>query len=135
MFEKIPALDYDNKAFWTSGKNNELRICHCPKCKTYQHPPLPVCPNCRHTEIEYIPVSGNAKVISFTINYQPWAADQIIPFVLAIVELEEQKGLWLMTNIVDCAPEDVVIDMEVSVRFENEEDIWLPVFRPKGKNE
>lgn len=131
MFEKNPALDPDNRAFWTSGKNNELRICHCPQCQTYQHPPLPVCPQCGHQEVEYKPVSGKAEVVSYTVNWQPWAPNQKVPFVLAVVELAEQKGLWLMTNIVDCEPEEVSIGMKVSVRFENQDDIWLPVFRPE----
>ena len=36
------------------------------------------------------------------------------------------------TNIVDCAPDDVSIGMDVEVRFIERGDALLPVFGPKG---
>jgi hypothetical protein len=47
------------------------------------------------------------------------------------VELPEQAGLRLTTNIVGCAPNDVEIGMPVEVTFETFEDIALPLFRPR----
>lgn len=131
MFEKIPGLDPDNRAFWTGGRDDELRICHCAACKLFQHPPRPMCPGCGSTEMDYVPVSGRGKIVSFSVNWQPWAPDQEVPFVLAMVELAEQPGLWLMTNIVNCDVDEVAIDMPVSVQFVNQGDIWLPVFAPE----
>lgn len=128
---KLPALDPDNRAFWTGGKSGKLHICFCRSCQNYQHPPLPVCPRCHDDAIEFRPVSGNAKVVSYSVNWQPWAANQDVPFLLAMVELEEQAGLWLMTNIVECAVETVHIDMPVVVDFVHQDDVWLPVFKPR----
>ncbi|MBV6305594.1 OB-fold domain-containing protein [Candidimonas humi] len=128
---KLPALDFDNQAFWTSGRTGSLRICFCAACGRYQHPPLPVCPNCGSLDVEHRPVSGQGEVITYTVNWQPWSTGQEVPFVLAIVELVEQKGLWLMTNIVQCPVEDVHIGMPVSIGFIHREDVWLPVFKPQ----
>jgi len=51
--------------------------------------------------------------------------------VVAIVELDEQPGLRLTTNIVHCAPDDVKIGMRVRVLFEDlGEDVYLPLFEP-----
>jgi uncharacterized OB-fold protein len=48
--------------------------------------------------------------------------------VLALIELEE--GVRMMSNIVDCAPEQVRIGLPVEVVFEDvTEEITLPKFR------
>jgi uncharacterized OB-fold protein len=50
------------------------------------------------------------------------------PYVAAIVQLEE--GPRMTTNIVDCAPSDVRVDMPVEVTFVDEGQYVLPRFRP-----
>ena len=53
------------------------------------------------------------------------------PYVVALVELDE--GVKMMTNIVDCDPQDVKIGMEVEVVFDDiTEDVTLPKFKPVG---
>jgi uncharacterized OB-fold protein len=69
-------------------------------------------------------------VATFSINHQPWVPGLKVPYTVAIVELVEQPGLRLTTNIVNCDPADVRIDMPVKVLFENVEDVWLPLFEP-----
>ena len=49
---------------------------------------------------------------------------------VAIVELPEQDGLRLTTNIVGCEPDDVRIGMPVQVTFEEYDGVWLPFFEP-----
>lgn len=126
---KLPALDPDNEAFWTSGQSGRLMITRCVQCRRYQHPPLPVCPECGD-DTRPEPVSGTGRVMTFSVNYQPWVPGQEVPFVLAVVELDEQEGLWIMSNIVDCAPDDVTIGMPVQVCFELQDDVWVPLFKP-----
>jgi uncharacterized protein len=53
-----------------------------------------------------------------------------VPYVIAIVELEEQPGPRLMTNIVGCPTGEVNIDMPVRVEFREQGDFYAPVFRP-----
>jgi uncharacterized OB-fold protein len=52
------------------------------------------------------------------------------PYVVALVELEEQPGLRLTTNIVGCQVDDVTIGMPVVVEFEDRGDVSLPQFGP-----
>ena len=66
---------------------------------------------------------------SFTINVQQWVPDQP-PYVYAIVELAEQDGLRLTTNVVRCAPADVHIGQAVRVAFVHRNDAYYPVFEP-----
>ena len=45
-----------------------------------------------------------------------------IPYILAVVELVEQPGLKLVTNIVDCDEEAVEVGMAVEVVFRQAEE-------------
>ena len=67
---------------------------------------------------------------TFTVNWQPWYPNLDPPYVVAIVELPEQEGLRLTTNIVGCEPDDVAIGMAVRVAFEEYDGVWLPFFEP-----
>ncbi len=126
----LPALDNHNRFFWTSGERGELRFLRCSSCGYYVHPPRPRCPACRGERLAPEAVSGSARVASFTVNHQAWTPGMEVPFVVAIVELPEQTGLRLTTNLVGCAPEQVRIGMSVRVVFERHEDVWLPYFEP-----
>ena len=48
--------------------------------------------------------------------------------MIAVVELEEQRGLRLLTNIVGCPVDEVAIDMRVEVEFLERGAAFLPVF-------
>jgi uncharacterized OB-fold protein len=50
--------------------------------------------------------------------------------VIGLVTIAEQDDVRLTTNLVDCAPDEVWIGMDVEVTFEPEQDVWLPLFRP-----
>ena len=67
---------------------------------------------------------------TYTVNWQAWYPNFDPPYVVAIVELPEQDGLRLTTNIVGCDPDDVEIGMDVEVVFEEYDGVWLPLFRP-----
>jgi uncharacterized OB-fold protein len=129
-FRVLPKLTARNAHFWQGGAEGELRFLRCKACGHYIHPPSPLCPECLSKEQEPAAVSGRATVWTYTLNHQPWVPAPDHPYAIAIVEIEEQPGLRLMTNIVNCAPEDVRIGMRVRVLFEEHEDVHVPVFEP-----
>jgi uncharacterized OB-fold protein len=126
----LPALNERNRFFWQAGEQGVLRFCRCGACGHYIHPAAPVCSQCRSRDVSPQPVSGRATVATYTINRQVWEPGLEAPYIVAIVELEEQAGLRLTTNIVGCPIGDVHIGMPVRVLFEHREDVWLPLFRP-----
>jgi uncharacterized OB-fold protein len=126
-FRVLPALDDTNTFFWTSGADGRLRFLRCGGCGYFLHPPGPRCPVCGGTEMAPEPVSGHGVLQTFTVNHQPWVGEAD-PYVIAIVELEEQDGLRLTTNIVRCPIDDVVIGMPVRVVFEDRDPVWFPLF-------
>ncbi|MFL2935826.1 MAG: Zn-ribbon domain-containing OB-fold protein [Myxococcota bacterium] len=127
----LPELDQDNTFFWTSGADGRLRFLQCGDCQNYVHPPRARCAICRGENLSPQAVSGRGTVLTFTINHQPWFPGMEVPFVVAIVELDEQPGLRLTTNIIECPPEEVYIGQSVRVVFEQKEDVWLPLFEPE----
>jgi uncharacterized OB-fold protein len=75
-------------------------------------------------------MSGRGHLYTFTVNEHRWAPSMPARYVIGNVELVEQPGLRLTTNIVGCDPEDVVIGMELAACFEHNGDIYLPLFTP-----
>jgi uncharacterized OB-fold protein len=69
-------------------------------------------------------------VHTYTINHQAFMPGPELPYVIAIVELPEQPGLRLTTNIVGVEPEQVAVGMTVEVTFEHHDDVWIPLFGP-----
>ena len=128
-FRVLPRLDEENTFFWTSGADGQLRFLRCSDCGYYIHPPLPQCPRCASKDIAPAVVSGKGTVHSFTINHQPWDGSTE-PWAIVLVELAEQEGLRLTSNMVNCANEDVRIGMPVRVAFEQHDDVYFPLFEP-----
>jgi uncharacterized OB-fold protein len=133
-FRILPQVGDRNRFFWESGADGKLRFLRCPHDGWYVHPPSPICPKCYRKDLVPEEVSGRAEVHTYTINHQAWMPFLDVPFILAIVELPEQQGLRLTTNIVGIGVDEVQVGMPVQVRFERHEDgdevVYIPIFEP-----
>ena len=133
-FRILPELTDRTAPFWQGGETGELRFHRCGPCGMRVHPPVPVCPACGSHEGAPQVVSGRARVVTFTTNYQAWMPGPELPYVVAIVEIVEDPRIRLTTNIIGCQPQDVRIGMPVAVVFEHHPDpggdIWIPLFTP-----
>jgi acetyl-CoA acetyltransferase/uncharacterized OB-fold protein len=128
----LPLLTPWNEWFWTAGADGRLLIQGCDDCGRLVHPPVPICPFCHSRATSPHAVSGRATVVGFTVNHQQWLPGFDPPYVIANVVLAEDPTAHLTTNIVGCDPGDVHIGQEVAVRFEQHDDVWLPLFEPTG---
>ena len=126
----LPELTPWTSWFWTSGEDGQLRIQGCTDCGTLVHPPAPICPTCRSRSSEPTTVSGRGTIVGYTVNQHQWLPDMEPPYAIAVVALAESADVRLTTNIVGCDPDDVHIGQQVSVRFEQYDDVWLPLFEP-----
>jgi uncharacterized OB-fold protein len=125
----LPPLDDVHRPFWTGGSDGRLLILRCEGCGRWVHPPVATCPACGGA-LRAEPVSGRATVFTYTVNHHPFNPAVPVPYVVAIVELEEQAGLRVVTNLVHCDVEDLAIGMPVRVAFEAHGDVFVPVFEP-----
>jgi uncharacterized OB-fold protein len=76
-------------------------------------------------------MSGLGILSSFTVNHYQWEMGMPPPYVVAIVELVEQAGLLLTTNLVECDHADVQIGMAVEACFARLDRWYVPLFRPR----
>ncbi|TPG36651.1 Zn-ribbon domain-containing OB-fold protein [Mycolicibacterium hodleri] len=137
-----PSPSAESHAFWTGGRNGELLITRCHGCGHFFHPPGPACWRCRSMDVAPEPVSGKATVAAYTVNRQKWIPGFEPPYVVAMVELDDEPDVRLITNVVDIpfhgGKFDVRVGLPVEVFFEDwtglsgEEDsrVWIPLFRP-----
>ena len=127
--EVTPATEW----FWTSGADGVLRIQGCADCGGWCTRPVPVCPGCAGRSWAPTAVSGRATVAGYTVNQHRWHPDLDPPYALAVVALAEDPEVRLTTAVVGCEPTEVRIGQAVSVRFEQHDDVWLPLFEPTGE--
>ena len=133
MGRVLPLLRDWNRFYWTSGEDGRLRFQHCPACDRLQHPAAPACRGCGGDELDVRAVSGRGVVQSHTTNVQQWSADRPLPYVAAVVAIDEDPHIRLTTNIVGCDPDAVQVGLPVRVVFEQVEDVHLPLFEPTGE--
>jgi uncharacterized OB-fold protein len=122
-------LTQTNRDFWTGGSDGALHIARCRRCATFLHPPAPVCWSCYSQDIGTAAVSGLGTVYSFTVNHQSWdRGTSGSVYAIAVVELDEQSGLRVLSNVVGCVPEMLHIGARVRVGFRPEGEMFIPVF-------
>ncbi|MCK9541433.1 MAG: OB-fold domain-containing protein [Novosphingobium sp.] len=127
----LPAITEMNNYFWKGGADGRLHILRCQgeDCRYWIHPYAGRCPSCGGADLAPEPVSGRATVAGFTVNHQPWIPGVPVPYVIAIVELEERADLRLMTNLPTIPIEDVHIGLPVKVCFEPAPGgVFVPLF-------
>ncbi|WP_076593840.1 Zn-ribbon domain-containing OB-fold protein [Herminiimonas arsenitoxidans] len=129
-FRPLPQLNELNTFFWTSGADGKLRMQRCQDCRKWLHPAGVNCPHCMSRNIAPEALSGLGTIAALTINHQPWLPGVEVPYAVAIVNLDEQKGLNLTTNIVGVPIAEIHIGQRVQVKFEHIEDVFLPLFTP-----
>jgi uncharacterized OB-fold protein len=130
-FRMLPTPDELNRAFWTGGANGQLLIQRCLDCRRWNHPPTSACPVCTG-QLQPEPVSGRGSVYTFTVNAHQYHPEVHPPNLIAIVQLDEQDDLRIMTNIIRCDPEALHCGLRVRVLFERYGDVFYPVFAPEG---
>ncbi|MFN7953106.1 MAG: OB-fold domain-containing protein [bacterium] len=132
-FRVLPAVDATNEHFWTSGARGVLAVLRCARCATWIHPPAPICPSCSSRELAPQATSGRGTLVSYTINHQPWIPGFDPPYVIALVELDDQPGLRITSNLIGCALDSIEIGLPVEVCFDEYEGVWIPLFRPRSE--
>ncbi|MEO3874641.1 Zn-ribbon domain-containing OB-fold protein [Nonomuraea sp. B12E4] len=129
----VPKPTPETQPFWDGTAAGELRIQRCQSCARHYFYPRPNCPHCGGEQVEWVRASGRATLYSYVINHRPAPGfEDEAPYAIAVVELEE--GVRMMTNIVGVpsTPENLPLDMELRVVFEQRGDVHVPLFEPAG---
>ena len=117
----LPNASWETRGYWEGAGRGEIVLQRCRACGTVQHKPRGVCATCLSGDIEHFVASGRGTVYTFTVTNQNMAKGfaEACPYVMAYVTLEE--GPRVLTNIVGCDPETVIIGMKVTADYATQE--------------
>jgi len=128
-----PAMaDATTLPWWQAASEHRLVVQRCVACGHTRLPPAPVCPECRSSESDWKQVPGRGEVYTYTIVHRPIAAGQALPYVIAVIALEDAGGVRMISNVVEVEPERLEIGMPVELVWEDmSPDLAIPRFRPR----
>lgn len=126
-----PIPDAVSGFYWAAADRGELAVLRCDACRRLHHPPEVGCPHCGATALHPEAVSGRGVVFASTAVRQAFdrAFLDAVPYVVALVELEEEAGVRILANVLGVAPEPVAIGTPVEAVFEHHDGWSLPQFR------
>jgi uncharacterized OB-fold protein len=129
-----PPIGPDSGPFWEATREGRLVVQWCDACDRGIFYPRSFCPYCGTSgTLSWRDASGEGTVYAVTVEQNPaatgaaWAGGQ--PYAVALIDLAE--GVRMLSNVVGCPPEDVVIGLPVTVTWEPLSDgRRLPQFTP-----
>lgn len=116
-----PVINRDTRFFWDGVDARELRIQRCGSCHQLRHPPGPMCPYCRSTDMDWVVASGRGIVYSHAVHHHPPLPGVELPHTVVLVELEE--GVRLLSEVAGMSHRDVQVGMPVEL-------VWKAVDGP-----
>lgn len=127
----VPTPNRDSVAYWDGLAQRELRILRCTVCGHWVHYPLACCPKCHSFSLEARAVSGKGYLYSYTIAHREFVTGLKPPYVVALVELDEQPGLRLLSNLINVAEPEIRLGLRLQATFEQiPSGQWLVYFEP-----
>ena len=129
-----PLADATTLPFWQAASEHRLVVQRCTGCGHTRLPPAPVCPSCRSADSDWKEVSGRGEVYTYTVVHRPVAAGQQVPFVIAVIALEDSGGVRMISNLVGVNPGHLAIGLPVELVWEDmSEGLSIARFRPANR--
>jgi len=109
-----PSWSRDSKYFWDGVAEHELRIQRRPD-GSLQHPPVPAVWKDKTETTDYVVSSGKGTVFSYVVHHAPKVPGRSVPFVIALVELDE--GVRMLGELRGVDADAVQIGMPVRATY------------------
>jgi uncharacterized protein len=116
----LPDLSDERTAeFFAGAARGELVIPRCDSCGRLVWYPERRCPTCGGESFTWTAVSGRGRLFSWTVVRRAFlpAFEEMVPFVTALVSLEEDPTVRVVSYVVDCEPDALAADMPVEAVF------------------
>jgi uncharacterized protein len=131
----VPAPDDVTRFYWEAAADHRLVLQRCRACQKMQYPPEICCVHCQAEEFDAAETTGRGVIYSYSVVDRPLHAGFLdaLPYVVALVELNDQPGLRILTNLIDVpAGTPLSCGLPVEVTFEERGSVTLPQFRLLG---
>lgn len=126
----LPRVTSETAPFWRGASDGRFLLRECHACGLAFFYPRAMCPDCLSADVDWTEAEGTGTIYAHTVSHRVkgWPEEDL-PLVHAFVELDE--GPRILTNVIECDPEDVTIGTRVQVTFEptNEDDVAIPLFK------
>ncbi len=101
-FEKFGKSGYVShtkvEAMLSYLENGQVPGTRCTKCRRLYFPPRTDCLGCRTSRVEWVPIEGACRLVTFTeVYFAPPAFQQETPYLLGVAELK--NGLRVFAPI------------------------------------
>ena len=109
------------KPFFDAANEERLCLQNCSACSRLQHPPAPVCAQCRSADnLEWKDVNGRGTIYNYGVVHDcpVGSLKEDLPFNLAVVMLEEDPGIQFYSHLPGTPVDDVPVGAAVQVVFE-----------------
>jgi uncharacterized OB-fold protein len=116
----LPDLAWEPaRPYWEAAARQELQIPRCEACERLHWYPTPACRYCQGEAFTWETMSGRGTLFSWVVVKRPWIPEyaSLVPFVPALVSLEEDPAVRVTTRIVDVEPGDLAFDMPLEVTY------------------
>ena len=101
-----------NLKFWEGLKEGKVYATKCKQCGKVYFPPNVDCPDCLTTELEWVTLSSEAEVETFThVVVRPTTFQQNKPYTVAIGKLEE--GVKVLAWLTGFKLSEIKVGMKV----------------------
>jgi uncharacterized protein len=122
------ADSFNESSFYEKLRMGELQVARCRDCGNYLMPPSPVCKNCMSRNLEWVELSGNGRVISFSeIHVTSAKFKDLVPYIVAVIETTE--GVRMAGMVKGASRSDLLIGSKVIVEIDPRASESWP-FRP-----
>jgi uncharacterized protein len=126
-----PVMGVYDKPMWESIRAGAMKLQRCKHCATWLYPPGPSCPKCLSPELEWTPVSGEGKLVSWVVFHRHYLPAYPPPYNAIAVRLAE--GPTMISNLEGAMPEDGCIGRAIRLIYVTMPDgVMLPRWRYEG---
>jgi uncharacterized protein len=130
----VPVSDARSAGFWEAAAGHRLAVQRCENCGWLSYPPDAMCARCLSSKGPFVwqPVSGRGTLRTWTTirtAFLPGFAPEV-PYVVAAVELAEQRGLRFVARLAGEPESKLVYGAPVEARFDDVAGgLAIPMFR------
>lgn len=125
----LPAMTGLTREYYDGCARGELRFQRCTHCGTFRHVPREICAACSSFDWEWVASSGRGTVYTWTVVVRALHPDFVgdTPYAPVVVEMEE--GVRVVSQVLDCPPDQLRVGLPVQVKFVAVSDqVTLPYF-------
>ncbi|MFC2020336.1 Zn-ribbon domain-containing OB-fold protein [Chloroflexota bacterium] len=90
-FENFGTVSFTSESrtsdFVTYLEQGKVMTTRCTACGTYHFPPKMDCPSCRDSNVEWVEIKNDGKLVTYTVvHYGPSGFEDEAPYTLAIAD-------------------------------------------------